>query len=248
MQRRPFSVTMRAMARQRKPAKRKGQWLRWAGIAVAAFVVASVLLVLPLRWFDPATTMFMLLDDSGVEPIAHEWVDWDAMASAAPLAVVGSEDQRFADHFGVDLKAIKKAVEEQDERGYLRGASTISQQTVKNLYLWRARSFVRKGLEAWLTLVAEACLPKQRILEIYLNVAEFGPGIYGIGAASDIYFGKAPAALNDWETALLAAALPNPKALKIRNPSEELRERQAWIMKQVQRLRREGWLTRIEVG
>jgi len=204
------------------------------------------MLVLPLRWIDPPTSMFMLLDDSGVDDIAYEWVDWDALGTAAPLAVVGAEDQRFADHHGVDLKAIRKAVAEQDQRGYLRGASTISQQTVKNLYLWRARSFVRKALEAWLTLVAETCLSKQRILEIYLNIAEFGPGIYGIGAASDIYFHKKPAALNDWETALLAAALPNPKALKIHNPSEQLRERQAWIIRQVLRLRREDWLTRIE--
>ena len=239
---------MRAMAPQRKPKKQQGRALKWAGIAAASFAAASVLVVLPLRWLDPPTSMFMLLDDSGVKPIAYKWVDWDAMASAAPLAVVGSEDQRFADHFGVDLKAIRKAVAESESRGYLRGASTITQQTVKNLYLWRGRSFLRKGLEAWLTLVAETCLSKQRILEIYLNIAEFGPGIYGIGAASDIYFGKKPAALNDWETALLAAALPNPKALKVRNPSDELRERQAWIIRQVQRLRREDWLTRIEVG
>ena len=128
----------------------------------------------------------------------------------------------------------------------MRGASTISQQTVKNLYLWRGRSFLRKGFEAWLTVVAEISLPKRRILEIYLNIAEFGPGIYGVGAASRHYFGKPPSRLSDAEAALLAAVLPNPRRLHADRPSRYVRERQRWILTQMRRLRREGWMTRLE--
>ena len=236
------------MSRGRKKQTRSPlrRFAKVAGLLALAAVVLSIALVLPLRWIDPPTSTFMLLDDSGIEPIDHFWVSWDQLGEASALAVIGSEDQRFGDHRGLDFNAIRNAVEEQDERGYLRGASTISQQTVKNLYLWPGRSFARKGLEAWMTLVAEVCLSKRRILEIYLNLAEFGPGIYGVGAASDIYFSKAPANLNDWEAALLAAVLPNPKELRVSAPTGYLLERQAWILKQIQRLRMEGWLTRID--
>jgi monofunctional biosynthetic peptidoglycan transglycosylase len=233
------------MARHKKTTLRRQRWLKRAAVVALLLVAASVLLVLPLRLVDPPTTAFMLQDASGRDPLLHEWVGWHGLGTTAPLAVVASEDQRFADHNGLDFRAIQKALDERDERGSLRGASTLSQQTVKNLYLWPGRSFLRKGLEAWLTLVAEVCLPKQRILEIYLNVAEFGPGIYGVGAASHHYFGKPPAELNKYEAALLAAVLPNPRVLAVSNPSDELRKRQRWIMSQIDRLRREGWITRI---
>jgi monofunctional biosynthetic peptidoglycan transglycosylase len=187
----------------------------------------------------------MLQDDSGRNPVLHAWVAWEQMGSTSALAVVAAEDQRFADHFGLDLRAISKSIEEQDKRGGLRGASTISQQVAKNLFLWPGRSFIRKGLEAWLTVVSELCLPKDRILEIYLNIAEFGPGIYGIGAASSYYFQTVPARLTDSEAALLAAVLPSPRRLRVDRPSEYVRERQRWILTQMQRLRREGWFTRL---
>jgi monofunctional biosynthetic peptidoglycan transglycosylase len=219
--------------------------LRAVFFVLFGFVVLSFLLVLPLRWFNPLTTAFMLQDDTAGE-LRQEWVDWREIGTAAKLAVVASEDQRFADHFGLDLSSIKKAIDEQDERGSLRGASTISQQTAKNLFLWPGRSFVRKGLEAWLTVVVEICLPKQRILEIYLNVAELGPGTYGVGAAGRYFFGRTPAGLSDAQAALLASVLPNPKAYSVSQPSEYVRERQGWILGQMQRLRREAWLTRIE--
>ena len=211
---------------------------------VLGIVVFSVLIVLPLRWLNPVTTAFMLQDDSGA-PLRHGWVDWDDIGIAAKLAVVAAEDQRFADHFGSDIGAIQRAVREQDERGYLRGASTITQQTAKNLFLWSGRSFGRKGLEAWLTVFAEICLPKQRILEIYLNVAELGPGIYGVGAASEHYFGTSPDRLSNAQAALLAAVLPNPQQLQVNNPSDYVRERQRWIQTQMRRLQREAWITRI---
>ncbi len=239
-------VQCRAMPRRKKKSKpvfRRA--LRAVFFVVLAFVAFSFLLVLPLRWFNPLSTAFMLQDDTNGE-LRQEWVDWQDLGTAAKLAVVASEDQRFADHFGLDLKAIKKAIDEQDDRGSLRGASTISQQTAKNLFLWPGRSFVRKGLEAWLTVVVEICLPKQRILEIYLNVAELGPGTYGFGAAGRYYFGRTPAGLSNAQAALLASVLPNPRQLSVSNPSEYVRGRQAWILTQMERLRREAWLTRIE--
>jgi len=234
------------MAARRRRRPRWKRLLRAVAYTVLGLAGTPFLFILPLRWADPATSAFMLHDDSGVEPLRHEWVAWDALGTAAPLAVVAAEDQRFADHFGLDLAAIQKAVDEQDQRGYLRGASTITQQTAKNLFLWSGRSFVRKGLEAWLTVVMEVCLPKRRILEIYLNIAELGPGIYGVGAASRRYFGRPPARLSDRQAALLAAVLPNPRRLHVNAPSPYVRERQAWILTQIARLRREAWLIRID--
>lgn len=238
------------MARKRKPKQKRRlrRWLKRIAYVGLGTVVLSVALVLPLRWFDPMTTAFMLQDESGIDPLRHEWAAWDDLGTPAALAMVASEDQRFADHFGLDLGAILKAVDEKSERGYLRGGSTISQQTAKNLFLWRGRSFVRKGLEAWLTLVLEACLPKRRILELYLNIAELGPGIYGVGAASQYYFGRTPARMSDREAALLAAVLPNPNQLHVNAPSEYVRDRQAWIVTQIARLRREGWMMQIDRG
>lgn len=222
------------------------RWTKRLAILLATFVLLSILLVLPLRWLDPPTTAFMLQDPSDRDPLLHEWVPWHQLGTATPLAMIAAEDQRFADHFGLDLAAIRDAVDEKDQRGSLRGASTISQQTVKNLYLWRGRSFVRKAIEAWLTLVTETCLPKRRILEIYLNVAELGPGIYGVGAASRHYFGKDASQLTDAEAALLAAVLPNPRRFHADRPSDYVRERQRWIVAQMARLRREAWLTRLD--
>jgi len=235
--------------RRRRRKVGRGRWrrvARWIRNGVLLLIGLSVALVLPMRWVDPTTSAFMLQDDSGVEPLRYEWLPWDELGSTVVLAVVAAEDQRFADHHGLDFKAIRKAVDEQDERGYLRGASTITQQTVKNLYLWPGRSFLRKGLEAWLTVLAELCLPKRRILEIYLNIAEFGPGVYGAGAASALYFGRPPAALSDRQAAALASVLPNPRQWQVNRPSDSVRERQAWIVTQLERLRREGWLTRID--
>ena len=229
---------------RRKAPSRSRRLLRIVVYAALGFVAFSFLLVLPLRWFEPATTAFMLQDDAN-GPVMYEWVDWENISLAPKLAVVAAEDQRFADHFGIDVGAIKKAVEEQDERGSLRGASTISQQTAKNLYLWSGRSFVRKGLEAWFAVVIEVCLPKRRILEIYLNIAELGPGIYGVGAAGRNYFGRTPAGISFEQAALLAAVLPSPVRLKVNDPSDYVRERQRWIVSQMQRLDREGWITQL---
>lgn len=238
------------MSRKRKRRSKKQnpgksrKLLKWAIILMSTAVAISFLLILPLRWFDPAMTAFMLRDES--DPIRHEWVSWTEMSSAMPLAVVASEDQRFADHFGVDFQSIRKSLDEAEDGGRLRGASTISQQLAKNLFLSPKRSFFRKGVEAYLSVILEVCLSKKRILEIYVNIVELGPGIYGVGAASRIYFGKRPAALTDTEAALFAAVLPNPIRLHVDVPSPYVRKRQGWIISQVQRLRRENWLKRLE--
>jgi monofunctional biosynthetic peptidoglycan transglycosylase len=188
--------------------------------------------------------MFMFFDAS--DEFRYEWVAWDGIGTNVALAAIAAEDQRFADHFGVDLHAIQKSIAEQDDRGKLRGASTITQQTVKNLYLWSGRSFVRKGLEAWFALIAEACLSKRRILEIYLNIAELGPGIYGVGAASRHYYGKAPDRLRNVEAATLAAVLPSPRRYRVINPTPFVSKRRDWILTQMERLERERWITRID--
>jgi monofunctional biosynthetic peptidoglycan transglycosylase len=234
------------VAKARRKKKSGVRWRRWLPVALCVPVIASISLTLPLRWLNPSTTAFILQDDSGRVPVYQEWRDWSQLGSAAALAVVAAEDQRFTDHFGIDFLAIRRSVADAGSSGNLRGASTITQQVAKNLYLWPGRSFLRKTLEAWLALNLECFLPKRRILEIYLNVAEFAPGVYGVPAASHHFFGKAPNALTDREAALLAAVLPNPARLRADRPSAYLRERQAWILQHLQRLRREGWLTTLD--
>lgn len=234
------------MARRRKP---KPLSKRVAGLAaglIVAVIAVSALLVVPLRWLAPPTSAFMLQDRSGRDPVHYEWTDWAALGDAAALAVVAAEDQKFAGHFGFDLESIHSSVMEYRDGSALRGASTISQQVAKNLYLWPGRSFVRKAVEAWFTLLIEATWPKRRILEIYLNIAELGPGLYGVPAASREYFGKPPAALTDGEAALLAAVLPNPHRLHAGRPSAYVHERQRWILRHMARMRRENWLSLID--
>jgi monofunctional biosynthetic peptidoglycan transglycosylase len=214
-----------------------GRLLRFAAALVVAVLAATWVPIWVLRFVEPPTTAFMLRDPSPA--LRQEWMPWAELGTTAPLAVMAAEDQKFPSHFGFDLESIHDAIA---AGGRLRGASTITQQTAKNLFLWPERSFVRKGLEAYLTTLIELSWPKQRTLEIYLNVAEFGPGIYGVGAASRAYFGNPPSALDDDEAALLAAVLPNPKQLHVDRPSSYVRERQRWIREQMGRLRRDGAL------
>ncbi|HZW58818.1 MAG TPA: monofunctional biosynthetic peptidoglycan transglycosylase [Woeseiaceae bacterium] len=232
--------------RHRKHRSRLCKALVGTAAVVAAFIVTSVALVLPLRFTTPATTAFILQDDSGRVPVARAWLPWPQLGTRLPLAVVAAEDQKFGTHFGFDLESIRQSVADFSDGESLRGASTITQQLAKNLFLWPGRSFVRKGLEAWFTVVLESCLPKRRILELYLNVVEFGPGIYGAAAASRHYFGREPGRLNAAQAALLAAVLPNPARLDAARPSRYLRERQRWILAQMARLERDGWLATID--
>jgi monofunctional biosynthetic peptidoglycan transglycosylase len=226
--------------------KRAGSKLRrWIGLSLVffgLFVAISIALVLPLRWINPTTSAFMLQDDSGRQPVLFEWADWSSIGTAPALAAVAAEDQRFADHFGFDIESMQKAMRDKSKGQRLRGASTISQQLAKNLYLWPGRTYLRKGLEAWFTILLEIGLPKKRILEIYLNVVELGPGIYGVPAASRYFFGTDAARIADSQAALLAAVLPNPHLFQVDRPSAYVRERQRWILSQMQRLRREQWI------
>jgi monofunctional biosynthetic peptidoglycan transglycosylase len=190
-----------------------------------------VALLLPLRWIPPPASAFMLrhgLEHGGYD---FRWTPLERISSCLPAAVIAAEDQKFPRHFGFDLESIRDAVAARERR--LRGASTISQQTVKNLYLWPGRSFLRKGIEAWLTLYLELLWPKARIAEVYVNIAEFGPGIYGARAASLHFFGKEPAALGEEEAALLAAVLPSPKRLSPAPATPYVLERARWIRGQM---------------
>ena len=167
---------------------------------------------------------------------AHQWVDWPQISSNAKVAVMASEDQKFPEHAGFDFNAMQKAWVKNQRGRKVRGGSTISQQVAKNLYLWPGASYVRKGIEAYLTVLIEALWPKQRILEVYLNSAEFGTGIFGVEAASQRYFRKSAARLTATEAALLAAVLPAPKRYLVNKPSGYVRARQAWIMRQMSRI------------
>jgi monofunctional biosynthetic peptidoglycan transglycosylase len=157
--------------------------------------------------------------------------------------VIASEDQKFLMHDGFDFDAIGKAVTDAQRGRRLRGASTISQQVAKNLFLWPGQSWVRKGLEAWFTVWIEFLWPKQRILEVYLNSAQFGRGIWGVEAASRAYFGKDAARLTRPDAALLAAVLPSPTRYRVVNPGPYMRDRQTWILHQMSAVAKAGLLT-----
>ena len=177
-------------------------------------------------------------NNQGALKIRYQWVDWEKISPHAPLAVVAAEDQKFPFHWGFDRQAITDAWQERVEGIRFRGASTISQQVAKNLFLWPGKSFVRKGIEAYFTLLIEIFWPKQRILEVYLNIAEFGNGIYGVGAASKTFFRKAPNRLRRRECALMAAVLPNPLRLQLGRPSSYVTSRSEWILDEMERLNR----------
>ena len=170
---------------------------------------------------------------SGGGFIQYSWVDYDNISKQVALAVVASEDQNFPNHFGFDFEQINKAIKEGKRKKHLRGASTITQQIAKNLFLWEGQSFLRKGVEAYYTILIEFFWSKERILEVYLNIAEMGKGVFGVGAASILYFKKIPARLTKSEGALIAAVLPNPKRYSIENPSGYVRSRGQWIMNQM---------------
>ena len=205
--------------------------------SIIVFVISSALLVLALRWVSPPTTSFMLqrricaaLDNKKKIQFAYQWIDWEKIPAHTKLAMVAAEDQKFPNHMGFDFKSIGEAVKERTNGIRIRGASTISQQVAKNLFLWPGQNFVRKGLEAYFTLLIEVLWPKRRILEVYLNVAEFGNGVFGVGAASRVFFKKSPPNLYQYESALLAAVLPNPIKLRANKPSAYVWNRSSWIL------------------
>ncbi|KRG66149.1 peptidoglycan transglycosylase [Stenotrophomonas terrae] len=224
-------------------SKRRRRWLRRLLWAPVVFAVFSVVQVLVLRFVDPPFSTVMLFRQ--VEAVAqgdwkfrlhYQWCDLEDMARSVPISLVAAEDQRFPEHNGFDLQAIEKARQHNERGGRLRGASTISQQTAKNLFLWQGRSWLRKGLEVWYTVLIEALWPKQRIIEMYANVAEFGDGIYGVQAASRSYWGKDAARLSPAESARLAAVLPSPRRYNAAKPGPYVQRRAAWIQRQARQL------------
>ncbi|MEW5681252.1 MAG: monofunctional biosynthetic peptidoglycan transglycosylase [Pseudomonadota bacterium] len=201
--------------------------------AVLAVLLLLLLILITLRFVPPPTSAFML---QSPYPVRYQWVNIDTLPAHLPLALVASEDQRFVQHYGVDFAAISKALEQYDDGGGLRGASTISQQTAKNLLLWPGRSLVRKGLEAGLALSLELVWGKKRILEVYLNIAEFGKGIYGVEAASQHYFGKTARHLTVNQAARLAVVLPSPRKRDPTQLTPYLQQRVQWVERQMRQL------------
>lgn len=200
--------------------------------------------MLPWRWISPPTTAFILQEEfTRSTDVHYRWVPMQHISPRLAIAVVASEDQRFPFHYGFDFDAITLAFKERRSR--LRGASTISQQVAKNLFLWNGHSYVRKGIEAYLTVLIEALWPKYRILEIYLNVAEFGPGVYGAGPASKLFFGKTAMNLTLDEATLLAAVLPNPKRMSAASPSRYVSKRAYEIQDAVRSLGGSHYLDRL---
>lgn len=197
-----------------------------------------------LRWLPPPTTVFMLyrhvqdiFTGQSFQAIDYRWVSQELIADDAFAAVVAAEDQQFFQHHGFDFKAIQASIHGYAEgRHHLRGASTLSQQVAKNLFLTPSKNFLRKGLEAWFTVLLELLWDKQRILETYLNVAEFGDHLFGIEAASQHYFGIPAKRLSRAQAALLAATLPNPIKFKADKPSNYVVRRQYWILRQMHNL------------
>lgn len=210
---------------------------------VASFMLLSMAAVLLLRWANPPTSAVMVTQwianhfQSGKpSSVLYRWVDLERIPPPVALAAIAAEDQRFPIHRGFDLVEIRRALATFQDGGRLRGASTISQQTAKNLFLWSGRDYPRKALEVWFTILLETFWSKQRILEVYLNIAQFGPETYGVGAASERYLGRHVQDLGFQDAALLAAVLPNPVRYRLDAPSAHVQRRAAWIGRQMRQL------------
>jgi monofunctional biosynthetic peptidoglycan transglycosylase len=202
-----------------------------------AFMVLSVLLVLPWRWLPVPTSSFMVQSVfRNGQFYEYTWVSTANISPEMKLAAIAAEDQRFPDHHGFDLDSLQQAIADYQQGGDLRGASTISQQVAKNLYLWSGRSLFRKGLEAWFTVLIELMWSKQRILEVYLNVAQFSPQVFGVEVASQKFFGYPASNLTAEESALLAAVLPGPELYEVNQPSAVVLDHQYWILRQMNQL------------
>jgi monofunctional glycosyltransferase len=210
-----------------------GRFRRFVIISMTAMVALTLVVMLLLRWVPPPTTAFMIQERLSGTKIDYRWVPMTRISPYAALAVIASEDQNFFNHWGLDLKALANAIEDNRTRKTPRGASTISQQVVKNLFLWPGHSYVRKAIEFSFTVVMELLWPKQRILEVYLNIAEMGRGVFGVEAAGRRFFHKAAADLSRRESATLAAVLPNPKLMNAKRPSDYVSRRIWQIVQQM---------------
>lgn len=199
--------------------------------------ISQFLYIILLKWMDPPITLTQLGSVLTGEGLKRDYINYDEMSPNIKLAVIASEDQVFPDHNGFDFKSIKKAMAYNEKKpGRIRGASTISQQVAKNVFLWQGRSWIRKGLEVYFTFMIEKIWGKKRILEMYLNVAEMGKGIYGVEAASRAYFKKPAKNLSRYEAALIASALPNPVKYTVKPLSRYVSARAGWVQRQMANL------------
>lgn len=217
--------------------KTAGVLLRSVLLLTAASVILTASLMLGLRWLDPPTSSYIVrYEHAAKRPAKREWVNFEQIAWPMALAVIAAEDQQFPKHFGFDWRQIKLALKENKGRNIPRGASTISQQTIKNLFLWPGRSYFRKAVEAWLTVWMELLVPKKRILEIYLNIAQFGKSVFGVQAAAKHYFGTRAQWLTPRQARLLAASLPTPSSSNPAKPSDYLLSRDRALKTAMQKL------------
>jgi monofunctional biosynthetic peptidoglycan transglycosylase len=196
--------------------------------------IAQFLYIILLKWMDPPITLTQLGSVLTGDGFKRDYINYDEMSPNIKLAVMASEDQVFPDHNGFDFKSIKKAMAYNEKKpGRIRGASTISQQVAKNVFLWQGRSWIRKGFEVYFTFMIEKIWGKKRILEMYLNVSEMGKGIYGVEAASRVYFNKPAKNLSRYEAALIASALPNPVKNTVKPLSKYVSVRAGWVLRQM---------------
>jgi monofunctional biosynthetic peptidoglycan transglycosylase len=216
---------------------------RWIIGILAAVLLVSIVPVLVLRWVAPPTSSVILQRSlSEGQPQDYQWVPITRISPHAALAVVAAEDQKFPQHHGFDIAAIRDAVHSNASGGRLRGASTLTQQVARNLFLWQGRSYLRKGLEAWFTLLLEVLWSKERILEVYLNIAETGKQTFGVEAAAWRFFQRPASALSREQAALIAAVLPSPRRSRLDRPSDYILLRQEKILQQMQQLGGTAWL------
>lgn len=234
-------MARRGKQRRIARARRLGRWLL---VGIGCWIAASALALALLRFLDPPTTSIMLQRRSAAQragnrafTLKQRWIPLSRLPGHVAWAVVSAEDQRFFEHWGFDAREIARAVGEHFDGEPLRGASTLSQQVAKNLFLWEGRSLARKALEAYFTAGIELAWPKRRILELYLNIAEFGPGIFGVGAAARHHFDCDATQLSREQAALLAAILPSPLKRSARTPSARVLRKQRWILEQMQTAR-----------
>jgi monofunctional biosynthetic peptidoglycan transglycosylase len=234
------------------------RFVRWFAIGTVAVFLVTALPVVAMRWLDPWYSAFMLdaaLDASRAGKTNYHtdyrWADLEQISPHAAVAVIAAEDQFFPFHTGFDFKSIREAIRSNEkqaarQRPRVRGASTISQQVAKNLFLWPGRSYVRKGFEAYFTLLIELTWPKERILEVYLNVAQFGDGVYGVEAAAQRFYKMPAVRLGRYEAATMAAVLPNPVTFKVNAPSAYVVKRRDFILDQMRRLGGPNYLKELD--
>jgi len=233
------------MANKKANTKKRSVW-SWIKRVVLALFLLQLFYIVILKWVYPPITITQLSSFLSGDGLKRDYVSGDAITYQMKLAVISSEDQIFPDHSGFDWKSIDKARKHNEKKpGRIRGASTISQQTAKNVFLWQGRSWLRKGLEIYFTKMIEWVWGKERILEVYLNVIEMGRGIYGAEAAAQAYFGKSADKLTRKQAAMIAASLPNPKKYTVKPVSKYVSVKQGWVLRQMAFLQKDADVMKI---